>query len=89
MGDEPYPFDWSGLVPRVVHPLKVAVIEAMAWLGRPLSPSELHEVFERRFSLSLVAYHVNKLEELGALAEIDSRQVRGATEHFYYFAGAK
>jgi hypothetical protein len=30
------PFDWSALVPRVAHPLRVAIVEALLWIDRPL-----------------------------------------------------
>jgi nucleoside-diphosphate-sugar epimerase len=33
--------------------------------------------------LTNVAYHVRKLADLGAVALVDSRPVRGALEHFY------
>jgi hypothetical protein len=86
-GDES--FDWAGLVPAVVHPLKVAIIEALAWIGEPLSPSELKEVFERQFSISLIAYHVNKLADTGAIRAVKTRQVRGARQTFYFFTAAR
>jgi hypothetical protein len=33
-------FDWCTLIPLVLHPTKVLIIEAMAWIDRPLSASE-------------------------------------------------
>ena len=30
-------FDWEALVPLVIHPLKVAILEALEWIGQPLS----------------------------------------------------
>jgi hypothetical protein len=85
-GDEPYPFDWAKLVPQVVHPLRVATVEALRWINQPLSPSELHEVFDGEFGLSLVSYHVNVLADSGVLVEVGNRQARGARQTFYFFA---
>lgn len=36
-GNEPLPFDWAALVPLVVHPMRVTIIEALCWVGEPLS----------------------------------------------------
>jgi hypothetical protein len=82
-GDEP--FDWAMLVPHVVHPLQVAIVEALWWIGRPLAASELKEVFEHEFGLSLISYHVLRLREAGALEEVGREQVRGALKHLYFF----
>ena len=34
---------WGALVPHVVHPAKVATIEAMLWLKQPLSSNQLDQ----------------------------------------------
>lgn len=56
--------DWCVLVPRLVHPTKVLVIEAMLWLG-PISASELKEVFEGNPDTSAISYHLNSLADAG------------------------
>jgi hypothetical protein len=80
-------FDWSTLVPRLVHPAKVAIIEALLWVGEPLSPSDLVRAFasQREYYLAIVAYHVRELAELGAIEVVRTRQKRGAQEKFYFF----
>lgn len=85
-GDEPA-FDWAELVPRVVHPARVAIVEAMFFIGQPLSATELRDFFDEPecYYLSIVSYHLGKLVDYGALAETGSRQVRGATETYYFF----
>jgi hypothetical protein len=84
-GDEPGSFDWIWLVSRVVHPIKVAIIEAMKWVDSRLSPTELSRILEGKYSVSRIAYHVEKLESLGVLEEVGSRQVGGSVEHFFFF----
>ena len=86
-GDE-IDFDWESLVPRFVHPLKVAIIEAMRWIGRPLSASELARVFLGEYNLSLVAYHLNMLVDADVFEQVGERQVRGAVQRSYFFPGA-
>ncbi len=77
---------WGTLVPHVVHPAKVAAIEAMLWIEQPLSCVQLVRLFDRDdLYLSLVSYHVGQLVEFGVLRRSGSRQRRGATETFYYF----
>ena len=80
-------FDWERLVPLLIHPAKVAIVEALEWMERPLSPSEMVNLFgnERDLYLSLVAYHVRELTKVNALEVVETRQVRGATEKHYFF----
>jgi hypothetical protein len=80
------PLDWGALVPRLVHPTKVWVIEAMQWIDRPLSASELEMVFAGTKSVSALSYHVTSLAKAGVLKQVRRRQVRGAWESHYCFA---
>jgi hypothetical protein len=79
-------FDWERLVPLLINPAKVAIVEAVEWIGRPLSPTELVSLFgDRDLYLSIVSYHVRELAKVGVLEIVKTRQVRGATEKFYFF----
>lgn len=78
-------FDWAGLVPHFVHPIKVEIIEAMIWIGQPMSASELSQVFLNEYDLSRVSYHLTKLAGAGVFEQVGQRQVRGALQRFYYF----
>jgi hypothetical protein len=79
-------FRWDALVPQVIHPLKVTIVEALLWIDRPLSSTDLVKlVGNERVYLSHVAYHVSKLAEAGVIKPVSRRQVRGATETFYFF----
>lgn len=86
-GDEPCRFDWGGLVPVFVHPVKVAIIEALAWIGEPLSAVGLERSFLycHTWNLPIVAYHVRGLAKIEAIVAVGSRRVRGSTETFYFF----
>ena len=63
----------------VSHPLRREILDALA--GGAMSPNQLAK--ELGQPLTNVAYHVRKLADLGAVALVDSRPVRGALEHFY------
>jgi Helix-turn-helix domain len=80
-------FDWAVLVSRVVHPVQVAIVEALLWISHPLSASDLRDIFDEPslHYLSIVSYHLRKLEEFGVLRETGTRPVRGAVETFYFF----
>lgn len=81
-------FDWHSLGARLIHPVKVAIIEALICVELPLSPTEMVKLFDRgEYYLSLVAYHSRSLAKAGALVEVDSRRARGAIEHFYVLSG--
>jgi hypothetical protein len=81
-------FDWVALVARSVHPLKVGIIEALRFLGHPLSATELTGLLaDTHYSADLVGYHAAGLVKLGVLEVTDARPIRGATRHYYYFSG--
>ncbi|MGN6253539.1 MAG: hypothetical protein ACTHO8_00905 [Solirubrobacterales bacterium] len=61
------------------HPLTVACY--LRFTEGIHSPNELAREFG--VNLSNLSYYVRKLPRLGAIEEVDSRPVRGATEHFY------
>ena len=84
-GGEPS-FGWDALVPRMAHPLKVAIVEALLWVGQPLSSTDLTKLIgDEQFGLSHVSYHVVTLAEAGAIEERWTRPARGAVETFYFF----
>jgi len=77
---------WGRLVPYVIHPAKVAAIEAMLWMKQPLSCNQLVNLFDNDdLYLSLVSYHVGQLVKFSVVRRTGSCQRRGATETFYYF----
>lgn len=78
--------DWGVLIPHLVHPTKVWIIEAMLWIDQPLSASELERVFDRTLSLSRIAYHVKSLAKGEMLRQVDKQQIRGAWKRMYVLA---
>jgi len=80
--------DWDALVSRFVHPTKVWIIEAMLWIGRPLSASELEKVFSGKWSISAISYHLTALAKRGIVTKADKERVRGAWKSLYVFAPA-
>jgi DNA-binding transcriptional ArsR family regulator len=61
------------------HPVRARALTVLN--ERVASPSEL--AAEQEEAVGYVAYHVRVLRELELIELVNSRQVRGATEHFY------
>ncbi len=64
--------------------MKVAIIEAHFWIGRPLSAKDLERLFDDDgYYLSMVSYHCKKLAEMEVLTLWEKRPVRGALESLF------
>lgn len=82
------PFDWYLLVDRGVHELKIAIAEALDWIGQPLSATELWMVLgPEEHQYYDVHYHARTLNEQGLTVEAGEREARGATEIYYLASG--
>ena len=69
----------STLLKALAHPVRARALTVLN--QRIASPSEL--AAEQEEAVGYVAYHVRVLHELELIELVDTRQVRGATEHFY------
>lgn len=69
----------SVLLKALAHPVRARALTVLN--QRVASPSQL--AAEQEEAVGYVAYHVRVLHELGLIELVDTRQVRGATEHFY------
>lgn len=77
-GDEQ--FIWTSLVPRLVHPTKLAIIKALIEAKRPLSVDDLLPLLPAvDDNAELIRYHADSMVEVGAL-EVASTQVKAASE---------
>jgi hypothetical protein len=63
----------------LAHPVRARALTVLN--QRVASPSEL--AAEQGETVGYVAYHVRVLHELDLIDLVETRQVRGATEHFY------
>jgi len=61
------------------HPLRVQILIILN--EKVASPNMLSQQLDQ--SLNLVAYHVRVLEKYDCIELVDTKQRRGATEHFY------
>jgi hypothetical protein len=82
------PLDWGALLSRSIHPTRLWIIEAMRVIDRPLSASELEDIFERKQTTSAISYHMTTLAKIGIVKQVEMQQVRGAWKRLYVFTAA-
>lgn len=81
-------FAWEGLVARVLHPVDVQIIEALQWIGEPLSASDLTQLFEKNVSRARVCHHMRRLTRLRAVQLAETPTMQNAIDISYRLAGA-
>jgi|SRR5437868_15520797 len=69
----------GALLKALSHPVRARALAAFS--QRIASPSEI--AAEQDEAVGDVAYHVRVLRKLGMIELVETRQVRGATQHFY------
>lgn len=69
----------SVVLPRLLNPTKVWILEAMSWIGRPLAPSDLAMIADSCASSAAIAYHLATLVQLGMVEPVE-HQVRNGVE---------
>lgn len=72
---------YEALIEAIGHPVRRRVLRRYLESSARLSPKELAD--SEKLSLSLVGWHVRRLEKLGAVEFVGDRQRRGARQHFY------
>jgi hypothetical protein len=55
---------WSALPDRVLHPLHVPILEALRWIGEPLSAIALVDVIDGHITMWEAAHHLQVLNAL-------------------------
>jgi DNA-binding transcriptional ArsR family regulator len=76
--------DWDEVLAERLHSTQLQIVEAMGWIGHPVSASQLVRVFERdRKDLASLSYHLRRLREMRIVRLYDVRQTRGAKERVY------
>lgn len=58
-------FDWGAFVALTVHPTKAGIAEALRWIGRPLSASELQTIFCGQQSTGSIGHHLHRSDDDG------------------------
>jgi hypothetical protein len=76
------------LIASDIHPIRVAAVEAMRWIGAPIAACDLVEMHEGPLSLSLAVYHMNALASTVPVVDLYNKEILGgATRKLYYLRG--
>lgn len=82
--------DWAALIPHLIHPTKVIIIEALLWLERPMSATELEKVAGADPPLSDFSHHLNQIAKMSVLEVVEKRKIGkgrgGKRATFFYFS---
>jgi hypothetical protein len=83
-------FDWSAVVPRIVNPTKIAIIELLCCERRPLSATRMRNLLDDpELTVGRLDYHCKTLLNSGVL-KLAGKVPRGAAnESFYLLATQK
>jgi DNA-binding transcriptional ArsR family regulator len=73
--------DKFAIAHALAHPVRVGILTAMNTPRRQLSPARYRD--ETGELLGTVAYHFKVLTKAGLIEMVDTRRVRGSTEHIY------
>lgn len=83
------PLDWGDLVPLIVHPTKVIVLEALLWIDEPISAVDIQQMCDGdngELSAGIISYHLKSLAvDHPVLRLYKEVPVRGARKRLYYF----
>lgn len=79
---------WWKLTSFVLHPVKVAIIEAMLWIDEPMSAVDIDRMHDDPPGTTAVAYHLRNLAfDISVLDLYDEETIRGARRKLYFFRG--
>jgi len=71
-------FSWDEIEPRAIHPVQVQMIEALLYIGRPLTVADFFRLFDGKPSTMALLHHVERLIRVGVLAVDGWERIRGA-----------
>jgi hypothetical protein len=63
---------WSGLPEKALHPHRVPILEALRWIGEPLSPIALVDVLDGNLTMWETEHHLRVLGSLGVAEPVDA-----------------
>jgi hypothetical protein len=67
---------WLSVPEKALHPIRVPVLEALWWIGEPLSAIGLVDVLDGYLTMWEAAHHLETLETLGVVEPSSTGQAR-------------
>jgi hypothetical protein len=76
---------WAALPEKALHPLRVPILEALRWIGEPLSAVGLVDVFNgRHITMGVAGHHLRLLERLGVVEAYPAERDPHARRDLFY-----
>ncbi|HEX6781570.1 MAG TPA: hypothetical protein VF125_06000 [Solirubrobacterales bacterium] len=80
-------FDWERVVPRIVNPTKIAIINLLRRERRPLSAAKMRRLTtEVEVTQAQMNYHCDTLLKAEVLEEVSAPPTAAANERFFCLA---
>ncbi|HMI82264.1 MAG TPA: helix-turn-helix domain-containing protein [Solirubrobacterales bacterium] len=78
---------WSSLVPHLIHPVKLVILEALLYMEQELAASQISSlVGEHEYSTAVISYHLKVMAKAGVIELVESKKVRGSEMHLFDLA---
>lgn len=74
---------WSGLPDKALHPHRVPMLEALRWIGEPLSAIALVDVLDGHLTMWETGHHLGVLDSLGVAEPVDADGRRSRSDVFH------
>lgn len=74
---------WAALAARILHPAYVEIIEALRWIDRPLTGTDLVRVLQGQRVGLRVERRLQQLARLGAVAPENDEETRSPMRRAY------
>lgn len=72
---------WSTLPERILQSIRVPIVEALWWIGEPLSAVELVDVLDGFVSMWEAAYHLRVLDSLDVVERSSAENGASREDH--------
>lgn len=78
---------WQELAPRLIHPTKIELIEALSWIGEPLTVTDFFALLApAESSIDYLRYHLKQLDSAEVVVEVPDQSLSNPDERRYWFS---
>jgi hypothetical protein len=74
---------WITALYSLHHPIVITVMEALLWIGEPLSATAIAKMSSGEWSSGTISHHFVRLAERGVVEKRYERPRLGVSEHYY------
>jgi DNA-binding transcriptional ArsR family regulator len=82
--DEQETYLWLSLVPRLIHPVKLVILETLLYMEQELSATQIAALLgPGDYSVGVISYHLKVLAKTGVIELVESKKIRGSEMHLF------